>query len=132
MRFLYHCLFPALSLELGGKTVSIQVEVVDAPLVQNILLGRNWFYTMTAVSSTVFINLQFPHMGKIVTIGQLDYCTLDVTTPTVNNIPMLGQYPPPSVNWGMYVERIHPYGCVSVSPSQYRSGDSKYDFHNWL
>ena len=89
--------------ELGGKNVSFQVEVVDAPLDYNILLWRNWFYAMTAIASTVFRNLQFPHMGKIVTIDQLDYCTSDVTTPTANNIPMLGQYPPPyqSIGSGM-------------------------------
>ena len=28
-------------------------------------------------------------------IDQLDFCTPDVTTPTANNIPMLGQSPPP-------------------------------------
>ena len=88
-------LFSALSVELGGKTVSIQVEVVDAPLDYNILLGRNWFYAMTVVASTVFKTLQFQHMGNIVPIDQLEYCTPDVTTPMVNNIPMLGQSHPP-------------------------------------
>ena len=36
-----HGLISALAVELGGKTVSIQVEVVDAPLDYNLLLGRN-------------------------------------------------------------------------------------------
>ena len=49
-----HGLIQALSVELGGKTVSIQVEVVDAPLEYNLVLGINWFYTMTAIASTVF------------------------------------------------------------------------------
>ena len=49
-----HGLLLALSVELGGNTISIQVEVVDAPLDYNILLGRNWFYAMTTVTSTVF------------------------------------------------------------------------------
>ena len=93
--FQLHGLFTTLSVKLGGKTISIQVEVVDSPLDYNLLLGRNWFYAMTIVASTVFRNLQFPHLGKIVTIDQLDYCTLDVTTPTMDNIPMLGQSPPP-------------------------------------
>ena len=86
---------PALSVELGGEIVSIHVEVVDSPLNYNILLGRNWFYAMTIVTSTVFRTLQFLHLGKIVTIDQLDICTLDVTTPMMNNIPLLGQSPPP-------------------------------------
>ena len=50
-------LLPTLSVELGGKIVSIQVEVVDAPLDYNILLGRNWFYVMTVIALTVFIAL---------------------------------------------------------------------------
>ena len=33
-----HCLISALMVELGGKTISIQVEVVDAPLDYNLLL----------------------------------------------------------------------------------------------
>ena len=33
-----HGLIPTLSVELGGKIVSIQVEVVDAPLDYNLLL----------------------------------------------------------------------------------------------
>ena len=90
-----HGLISALMVELGGKTVSIQVEVVDAPLDYNLLLGRNWFYAMTVVASTVFQTIQFPHLGRIVTIDQLDFCTSDVTTSMANNIPMLGQSPPP-------------------------------------
>ena len=68
MRFLSHGLISALVVELGGKTVSIQVEVVDAPLDYNHLLGRNWFYAMTAVTSTVLRIVQFLHLGRIVTI----------------------------------------------------------------
>ena len=63
-----HGLISSLSVELGGKIVSIQVEVVDAPLDYNLLLGRNWFYAMTVVASTVFRTVQFPHLGRIVTI----------------------------------------------------------------
>ena len=81
-----HFSFPV---ELGGKTVSIQVEVVDAALDYNLLLGRNWFYAMTAVALTVFQIVQFSHIGRIVTIDQLDLCTSDVTTYMDNNIPML-------------------------------------------
>ena len=56
------------TVELGVKTIFIQVEVVDAPLDYNLLLGRNWFYAMTAVASTVFRTVQFPHLGRIITI----------------------------------------------------------------
>ena len=52
--FYPHGLISALAIELGGKNVSIQVEVADAPLDYNLLLGRNWFYAMTTVASIVF------------------------------------------------------------------------------
>ena len=39
--FLPHGILPSLEVHLGGKTVAIEVEVVDAPLDYNILLGRN-------------------------------------------------------------------------------------------
>ena len=71
--FQLHGLMPTLSVELGGKIVSIHMEFVDTPFFYNILLGRNWFYAMTVVASTVFRTLQFPHLGKIVTIDQLDF-----------------------------------------------------------
>jgi hypothetical protein len=75
---------------LGGKSVSVNVEVVDAPLDYNLLLGISWFYSMTIVASSMFRCVQFPHQGKIVTIGQLDYCTLNACTPATNNITFLG------------------------------------------
>ena len=68
---------------------------VQHPLDYNLLLGINWFYAMTVVVAMVFRTLQFPHLGNIVTIDQIDFCTRDVTTPMANNIPMLGQSPPP-------------------------------------
>ena len=36
-----HRILPSLEVQLGGKTVAIEVEVVDAPLDYNLLLGRN-------------------------------------------------------------------------------------------
>jgi hypothetical protein len=41
----------------------------------------------------VFRCVQFPHQGKIVTINQLDFCTLDARIPATNNIPFLGDHP---------------------------------------
>ena len=62
-----------LPIEVEGKTVSLDVEVVDAPLDYNLLLGRSWSYAMTVVMSSVFRVIKFPHNGKIVTIDQLAY-----------------------------------------------------------
>ena len=36
-----HEILPSIEVQLGGKTVAIEFEVVDAPLDNNILLGRN-------------------------------------------------------------------------------------------
>ena len=36
-----HVILHSLKVRLGGKTVAIEVEVVDAPLDYNLLLGRN-------------------------------------------------------------------------------------------
>jgi hypothetical protein len=44
-----------LVVQLGGKIVSIYVEVVDAPLNYNFLLGRSWFYSMSVVTSSMFL-----------------------------------------------------------------------------
>jgi hypothetical protein len=85
-----HGLLHSLVIQLGGKTILVDVEVVDAPLDYNLLLGRSWFYVMIVVASSVFRCVQFPHQGKIVTIDQLDYCTPDALTQMTNNIPFLG------------------------------------------
>ena len=39
-------LLPTIHVELGGKLVSIHIEVIDTPLDYNLLLGRNKFYAM--------------------------------------------------------------------------------------
>jgi hypothetical protein len=77
---------------LGGKTIIVDVEVVDAPLDYNLLLGRSWFYSMTFVASSVFRCVQFPHQGKIVTVDQLDFFAADAHAPATNNIPFLGDH----------------------------------------
>jgi hypothetical protein len=49
-----HGLLQSLSVQLGEKTIYVDVKVVDAPLDYKLLLGRSWFYAMTIVSSSVF------------------------------------------------------------------------------
>jgi hypothetical protein len=58
----------SLPIQLGGKTITFDVEVVIAPLDYNLLLGRSQFYAMTVIASLVFRCVQFPHQGKIVTV----------------------------------------------------------------
>jgi hypothetical protein len=45
-----HGIITTFPIELGGKTVSVVVEVVDAPLEYNLLLGCTWFYEMKQLS----------------------------------------------------------------------------------
>jgi hypothetical protein len=72
------------------KTMCIELEVVDAPLDYNLLLGRSWTYAMQVVVATVFQVLLFPHEGRIVTIDQLSFSRPDPalgasTVPMIDN-----------------------------------------------
>jgi hypothetical protein len=74
--FCPHGILPAFSIQLGGKTVEVEVEVVVAPLDYNLLLGHNWTYPMVTVVLPVFHMLFFIHQGDIVTIDQLSFAYL--------------------------------------------------------
>ena len=84
-----HDILPSLKVHLGGKTVAIEVEVVDAPLDYNLLLGRNWMYSMQAIASSLFRVVCFPHNGKIVTIDQTTFKNLSVTASWGASIPIV-------------------------------------------
>jgi hypothetical protein len=49
-----HGIIPSFLVQLGGKTVCVEVEVVDAPIDYNLLLGHSWTYSMQAVVAIVF------------------------------------------------------------------------------
>ena len=66
-----HGILPAFEIKLAGKAVSIEVEVIDAPLDYNFLLGRSWTYSMSAIASAVLRVVVFPHEGKLVIVDQL-------------------------------------------------------------
>jgi hypothetical protein len=81
-------------MQLEGKNVCVEVEVVDVPLDYNICLGRIWTYAMTTVVSTIFRVLFFPHEGQIITVDQLSFSCLEPslgasTVPMIDN-PQLG------------------------------------------
>jgi hypothetical protein len=99
-----HGIITTLPIELGGKIVFVVVEVVDAPLEYNLLLRCTWFYEMTAIVSSVFRVLHFPHQGKIVTIDQLAFCTPDLGSNVGSNVPFVGdtQQSYMSVGVGMF------------------------------
>jgi hypothetical protein len=77
---------PSLPIMLEGKTVQVEVEVFDAPLDYNLLLGRSWIDSMRAVVSTLFRVVRFPHQGKIVTVDQLAFFNSDTRTDNISFI----------------------------------------------
>lgn len=52
--FKLHKIVPAFPVMLGGKTVTVEVEVVDAPIDYNFLLVRSWTNAMEVVPSSYF------------------------------------------------------------------------------
>ena len=76
-----------LKVELGGKTVEIDVEVIDGNLDYNILLGRPWIYAMAAVMSTYFRKIAFPFEGGITIVDQQNF--LPNGSQVTGSIPMI-------------------------------------------
>jgi hypothetical protein len=81
--------------------VEVDVEVVDAPLDYNLLLGCNWTYAMTAVVYFVFHTLCFPHDGKIVTIDQLSFVHASPNASVGPLIPMIDNSQPTTEDIGV-------------------------------
>jgi hypothetical protein len=96
-----HGILPAFPVQLGGKTVEVEVEVVDAPLDYNLLLGRNWTYAMVTVVSSVFHMLCFPHQGEIVTIDQLYFAYSSPNASVGPSIPVVENSQPTTKNIGV-------------------------------
>jgi hypothetical protein len=89
---------PQFPVTLGGKTVFIDVMVVQDPLDFDLLLGRDYVYFMKAIVSTLFRVISFPHDGRIVTIDQLPFIGPDWIT-SLNSCYMQMASPPPHVNF---------------------------------
>jgi hypothetical protein len=89
---------PSLPVTLEGKTVQVEVEVFDAPLDYNLLLGHSWVDSMRAVVSTLFHVVHFPHQGKIVTVDQLAFFNSDTRT---GNVSFIAKTPPGYENVGV-------------------------------
>jgi hypothetical protein len=82
-------LFQNVPVELGGKTILIDIEVIDAPLDYNILFGRSYMYAMKAVASSIFRTIMFPHNGKIVTIDQVSHYEPNPSANLDNILPLI-------------------------------------------
>jgi hypothetical protein len=91
---------PQFPVTLGGKTVFIDVMVVQDPLDFSLLLGRDYVYAMKAIVSTLFRVISFPHDGRMVTIDQLSFIGPDLTSMTsLHGSYMQTVSPPPHVNY---------------------------------
>jgi hypothetical protein len=75
--------------ELGGKTILIDIEVINAQLDYNILLRRSYMYAMKVVASSIFWTIMFPHNGKIVTIDQVSHYKPNPSTSLDNILPLI-------------------------------------------
>ena len=76
-------------MELRGKTILIDIEVIDAPLDYNILFGRSHMYAMKAVASSVFRTIMFPHNEKIITVDQVSYYEPNPSANVDNILPLI-------------------------------------------
>jgi hypothetical protein len=86
-------LFQNVPVELGGKTILIDIEVIDAPLNYNILFGHSYMYAMKAVTSSVFRTMMFPHNGKIITIDQVSHYEPNASSNIDNILPFVHTNP---------------------------------------
>jgi hypothetical protein len=89
---------PQFPITLGGKTVFIDVMVVQDPLDFSLLLGRDYVYAMKAIVSTLFRVISFPHDGRVVTIDQLSFID-PAWIASLNGSCMQTVSPPPQVNY---------------------------------
>jgi hypothetical protein len=86
-------LFQNVPVELGGKTILIDIEFIDAPLDYSILFGRSYMYAMKAVASSIFWTMMFPHNGKIVTIYQVSHYEPNPSSNLDNILPLIHTNP---------------------------------------
>jgi hypothetical protein len=98
--FIPHGIIPSFPVQLGGKTMCVEFEVIDAPFDYNLLLGRSWNYAMHVVVTTIFWLLLFPHQGRIVTIDQLSFSRPDPSL-GASIVPMIDNPQPCIVNVGV-------------------------------
>lgn len=93
-----HGIIPTFPVHLGGNMIEVEVEVVDAPLDYNLLLGHNWTYAMVVVISSVFYVICFPHQGEIVMINQLSFAYSSPNAYVGPSIPVINNYQPTTEN----------------------------------
>jgi hypothetical protein len=83
-------LFKNVPIKLEGKTILIDIEVIDPPLDYNILFGHRHMYAMKVVASSVFRTKISPHNGKIITIDQITHYDPNHSMNIDNILPLVG------------------------------------------
>jgi hypothetical protein len=96
-----HVIITSFLIQLGGKIVTVQVEVVDAPLDYNLLLCHSWTYAMTVVVSSILQIICFSQQGKI---DQWSSCKPDLASSLRPNVSFMDNSTRTSknVDVGMY------------------------------
>ena len=87
-------ILPHVPITLAGKTVLIDIEVFNAQLDYNLLIGKSYMYAMRAVVSTIFHLMMFPHKGKIMMVDQLTYHDPQGIMAPTNVIPTINTIDP--------------------------------------
>jgi hypothetical protein len=64
-------ILPKFPVTLGGKTIFIDVMVFQDPLYFDLILGKDYVYSMKAIVSTLFRVISFSYDGRMVTIDQI-------------------------------------------------------------
>jgi hypothetical protein len=104
--------------------MEVNVEVVDVPLDYNLLLERNWTYSMTIIMSSILCDLCFPHNGKIVTIDQFSFVHTSPSALVGPSVPMIDNSQQENENVGIemysslmgifdFMEPIHHIHAIS-------------------
>jgi hypothetical protein len=92
-------ILPNVPVTLKGKTVNMNVLVVQGPLDYNLLLGRDYIYCMGAIVSSLFRVMCFPHEGRVVKlVDQLSFPGSRIANsqiPILNGLFTQDSPPPP-------------------------------------
>jgi hypothetical protein len=98
-------ILPQFPVTLRGKTVFIDIMVVHNPLDFDLLLGRDYVYSMKDIVSTYFHVIYFSHDRRVVTIDQLSFFGLNLkvnSKTSLNGSYMQTISPLPQVNYVVF------------------------------
>ena len=96
--------------------MSVEVEVIDAPLDYKLLLGRSWNYAMSAIVSVVLRVVVFLHKGKLVTVEQISFTWKGHMETNESTMPLVDQVKTASKSlWdGMYASLMGTFDFLAL------------------